>query len=62
MFEITKYDIMYYGHEQVQIVDSYPTFNLVEIKLLSNGEIKVVDSYGLTNERSIEKSISIKIL
>lgn len=62
MFEITKYDIMYYGYEQVQIVDSYPTFNLVEIKLLSNGEIKVVDSYGLTNERSIEKSISIKIL
>lgn len=62
MFEITKHDVMYYGYNQVQILDSYPTFNLVEIKNLNNDEIKVVDKNSLTKDKSIEKSISIKIL
>lgn len=53
---------MYYGYNQVQILDSYPIFNLVEIKNLNNDEIKVVDKNSLTKDKSIEKSISIKIL
>lgn len=60
--EIKKHDIMYYGYNQVQILDSYPTFNLVKIKNLTNDEIKVVDKNSLTKDKSIEKSISIKIL